>query len=228
MNARRGERSSDTLTGTIVKTVLAMVVFAGVHSALASRQAKQAAESKLGVRQRNGLYRVFYIAQSLVTFGMLAAYLRRLPDRMLYRVAQPLAGLMWIGQLAGIGLAVYAAAQVGITRITGLKSVSAWLRGEYAVPPEPEAQGPAPDATGSLKTSGPFAWTRHPLNLAPLPIFWFNPVMTVKLLAFNVVSTLYLVLGSVHEERRLEAAYSRLYSCYQTSGVPFYLPIPIL
>lgn len=219
---------AELLVGTVVKTVLGTMVFAGVHSALASRQAKMAAARILGQRQRNGLYRVFYIGQSLVTFGALVAYLLRMPDRTLYRAARPVAGLLRIGQLTGILLAVYAAAQVGIRRITGWESLSAWLRGAYAVPPEPEAQGPAPDASGSLKDSGPFGWTRHPLNLSPLPVFWLNPTMTVRGLAFNLISTLYLVLGSVHEESRLEAAYDGEYTYYQNSGVPFYLPIPNL
>ncbi len=50
--------------------------------------------------------------------------------------------------------------------------------------------------------------------------------MTVRLLAFNAVATLYLVVGSIHEERRLLAAYGPAYAAYRRSGVPFYLPRP--
>ncbi len=72
---------------------------------------------------------------------------------------------------------------------------------------------------------GPFRLSRHPLNLAPLPILWFNPRVSTNLLAYNVVSTAYLLLGSMNEERRLEARYGQPYRDYQESSVPFYVPI---
>jgi hypothetical protein len=94
------------------------------------------------------------------------------------------------------------------------------------VPPEPEAQGPALDEEGRRHAAGPFAWSRHPLNFAPLPVFWLHPRMTTSLLAFNIAATAYLVVGSWHEEARLREAYGEAYSAYQRSGVPFYLPSP--
>lgn len=180
----------------------------------------------LGERQRNGLYRPFYNAQALVGLGVLWVYVRPEPDRELYRVRGPLRWLLHAGQAAGAATAVAAAWQVGVPAITGLRSLAAWLRGEDEVPPEPEAQGPAPEADGHLRTAGPFRWSRHPLNFSPLPILWLMPRMTVKLAAFNAVATLYAVLGSRHEEARLEAAYGADYRAYQHSGCPFFLPAP--
>ena len=161
----------------------------------------------------------------MLTLGGLLLYLRRLPDQTLYTLHSPLSALFRLGQASGWVLAFLAAGQVGYGRITGLASLLAWLRGERRVPPEPEAQGPA---LGRFKPREPsntaFKLSRHPLNLAPLPIFWFTPQMTVKRLAFNLASTIYLLLGSIHEEKRLESAYGRSYRKYQRSGVPFYLP----
>jgi hypothetical protein len=48
--------------------------------------------------------------------------------------------------------------------------------------------------------------------------------MTVKLLAFNLAATVYLIVGSWHEEARLRAAYGRPYERYRDSGTPFYWP----
>jgi protein-S-isoprenylcysteine O-methyltransferase Ste14 len=75
-----------------------------------------------------------------------------------------------------------------------------------------------------MRVRGPFRLSRHPLNLAPLPIMWFNPRISTNLLAYNLVSTAYLVLGSVLEEHRLAAKYGEPYREYQASEVPFYLP----
>jgi protein-S-isoprenylcysteine O-methyltransferase Ste14 len=209
----------------LLKTVAATALFGLVHSALASRQAKELAAATLGRRRRNAFYRLFFIGQSLVTLAMLAAYLRRLPDRLLYHVRGWPAGLLRLGQGASLFYAVAAADHVGLTRITGLASAAAWLRGAGEVPPEPEAQGPVLAAAGAMRATGPFAWSRHPLNLAPVPIFWLRPRMTLKLAVFNLVCTLYLVLGSLHEEARLRAAYGLPYERYRTSGVPFYVPL---
>jgi methanethiol S-methyltransferase len=57
-----------------------------------------------------------------------------------------------------------------------------------------------------------------------LPILWLNPRMTTNLLAFNAAATIYLVIGSAHEEARLRNAYGANYIAYQQSEVPFYVP----
>ena len=210
---------------SMFKVAAATAVFGVVHSALASRTAKRAAARHFGERNRNGLYRVFYIGQSLVTFGLLAAYIRRQPSRELYRVEGPLALLMHAIQAGAAVYATAAAGQVGLRRITGLESFLAWL-GDGPVPPEPEAQGPALDDEGRRHAAGPFAWSRHPLNFAPLPIFWLWPRMTTNVLAFNTAATIYLVIGSLHEEARLRHAFGDDYDAYLSSGVPFYVPAP--
>jgi protein-S-isoprenylcysteine O-methyltransferase Ste14 len=210
----------------MLKTAAATAAFGIVHSALASRAAKRTAEQALGSRARNGLYRPLYIAQAVAGTAALAAYVRRLPDRELYRVHGPMAALMRGGQFAGLAYMAWAAREVGLRRITGLAGLEAWAAGAGEVPREAEAQGPSPDADGRMRAVGPFRHSRHPLNLAPLSVFWLQPRMTANLLAFNLAATAYLVLGSRHEEQRLRAAYGRPYEEYLRSGVPFYLPRP--
>jgi protein-S-isoprenylcysteine O-methyltransferase Ste14 len=177
----------------------------------------------MGERNRNGLYRAFYIGQSIATFGALALYARRQPDQVLYEAKGGLAAAMRGAQILSLPVATYAAAQVGLRRITGIESVSQWRR-SGPVQPEPEAQGPALK-NGELCTTGPFRWSRHPLNFWPMLLFWFNPKMTTNLLAFNLVATAYLYIGSAHEEARLRAAYGQKYIEYQNSNVPFYTPL---
>ena len=219
----RASSSEATGRGGVLRTAAATVAFALMHSALASRSAKAAVRRLAGDRNREGWYRPFYNAQAVLTASALALYLRRLPDRPLYEVRGLLARLMQAGQLAGLAYAALAVRQVGAGRMAGATSLAAWYHGG-AVPPEPEAQGPAPGPDGRLRTAGPFAWSRHPLNLAPVPVLWLAPRMTANLATFNAVATVYLVAGSWHEEVRLRAAYGAAYEGYRLSGVPFYWP----
>jgi methanethiol S-methyltransferase len=210
---------------SILKVVVATGVFALVHSALASQKAKTAAVHLVGERRRNAWYRPVYLVQSLVTFGALALYVKGLPKQTLYRVRGPLAGVMQLTRVASVGYAVYAAHHVGTPAVLGWPGLTAWWHGMAVVPREPEAQGPARAGGEGLRVAGPFLVSRHPLNLAPLPVLWLAPTMTVNSAVFNSVATLYFVLGSVHEERRLRASYGPAYRAYQHSDVPFYLPI---
>ena len=213
---------SMTSAAVAARVLASTVAFALLHSALASRTAKSVAARTFGVRKRNGLYRAFFNTQSIVGTAALAMYLRQLPDRELYVVRGRAAILMRAGQGAGLLLLLDGARRVGVLPITGMSSLMRFARGDDAVPPEPEAQGPALDEHGRLKVGGAFLRSRHPLNLAPLPVFWLNPRMTRNLALFSAIATAYLWVGSLHEERRLLAAYGDAYRPYVNGTVPFF------
>lgn len=207
------------------RTCIATLLYAAVHSLFASDWAKRRTASLGGVKIRNALYRPFYLAQSAATMVILVSYIRRQPSRVLFKLeGGPVAALRSL-QAAGLCWAIAAAYEVRFTEILGIRPLAALLRRAPIIAPEPEAQGPSFDRR-DMRVYGPFRWSRHPLNLAPLLIFWFNPRMTTNLLAFNLVSTAYLVIGSVHEEIRLFNRYGQPYRAYQRSGVSFYLPGP--
>jgi protein-S-isoprenylcysteine O-methyltransferase Ste14 len=218
------ERYKHSNRGSSVRVIAATALFGIVHSALASHAAKRGAAKLLGTRNRNGLYRVFYIAQSVLTFSALADYIRRKPDRVLYESTKSIATAMRMSQAACLAAAIWAAYEVGLSRISGMASFNAWRAGKE-VGPEPEAQGPACSRGGRLQANGPFKISRHPLNFWPVPIFFLNPKMTVNLLAFALTALAYLYVGSAHEEARLRATYGDEYRNYQRSGVPFYFPL---
>lgn len=209
---------------SIVKIVAATALFAGVHSLLASRGAKRAAARMSGERLRNALYRPLYNVQAVITFGALVLYGSRLPDRELYRAGESLSRLMRFGQVLSVLYLVYGARQIGLLRFAGGPNLWALLAGRTSVPREPEAQGPALDARGEVKATGPFRASRHPLNFAMITALWLMPRMTVNLAAFNVVVTAYLIAGSVHEEARLRTTYGQAYVDYQNSGINFFVP----
>jgi hypothetical protein len=204
---------------------LATVAFALIHSALASRAAKRAAAAVAGERRAHAAYRLFYVGQSLLTFSLLLAYGRRLPAQTLYRVRGASALLLRAGQAAGVAHLLLATRPSGLLRLAGWRNLQAYRHG-LPIAPGPAAQGPEAGPDGALQAAGPYRWSRHPLNFSGMPVFWLTPRMTTRRLAFNLVSSAYLLLGSLHEEARLEAAYGERYRRYRRSGVPFFWPRP--
>jgi protein-S-isoprenylcysteine O-methyltransferase Ste14 len=75
-----------------------------------------------------------------------------------------------------------------------------------------------------MKITGPFRLSRHPLNFGMLPILWLMPRMTVNLAAFNLITTVYSIVGSLHEEERFVETYGGAYTDYQRSDINFFVP----
>jgi hypothetical protein len=209
-----------------LKVAAATAGFALLHTALASRPAKAAAERTLGTRTRNALYRPFFNAVAIASSALLARYLWKQPTRTLYHVRGPAAALLGAGQVLAAGMAASAATQIGIARLGGLPSLAALATGQPHIPREPEAQTLDPSPDGTIHPRGPFRSSRQPLNFWPIPLLWLKPHMTTTAAAFNAVATAYFYLGSLHSEHRLERRYGNAYRAYQHSGANFFLPAP--
>jgi methanethiol S-methyltransferase len=207
---------------TVSRIVRVCVPLAVVHSALASRQAKDLAARVAGRRRRNGLYRAAYVAQSLCTFAWLYRWLRRLPDRPLYDLGPPASWLARCGQAAAFVAGLETARVVGIPDFNGITNARVLLAGREPTP-EPEAQGPPLADDGEMVTAGPFSVVRHPANLAAPALLLLDPHMTERKLTVAVLAAAYGYVGSVHEERRLLRAYGDAYARYRRR-VPFLVP----
>jgi len=207
-----------------LKIAIATAAYGLMHTLLASRTLKEAVTVTVGENNYRAFYRPFYVLQALASTVILFRYTSRLHTRTLYQVRGLPAACMRAGQVAALLHGYGAAREVGLLRITGADGMLQRLRG-LSVPGAPVAQGPERDiVTGRLTAGGPFAWSRHPLNFTAVPLFWLSPKLTTGRLAFNVVATVYLVLGSLHEERRLQQGYGREYWSYLRSGPAFFLP----
>lgn len=199
--------------GSVSRIVGVFCAWALVHSLLASHRAKGLATKLVGRRYRNGLYRVAYNAQALVTVGAFAWWFLRLSDRELYRVRAPWSWPLYAGQLAALGVLLGTLRAVGFPRISGLAPLAQLLTGREPEP-EPEARGPALGADGVLRVAGPFRFTRHPDNLPALGL-WLFPRMTANRVTVAALATAYGLLGSLHEDHRLRQAYGTVFEGYQ-------------
>ena len=208
----------------IFKIIAATALFAGVQSLLATRRAKRTLTTIIGERRRNALYRPLYNAVAVLTTSALVLYLVRLPNRELYRVRGPLSKLMLTVQLACVFCLLSTVRQIGFMDFIGLANLGKLLSREKEIGAEPEGQGPAPGEDGRIRATGPFRYSRHPLNFWAMPLLWLMPRMTLNLAVFNTAATLYLVAGSYHEEARLREVYNEAYAEYESSGVGFLVP----
>ena len=73
---------------------------------------------------------------------------------------------------------------------------------------------------------GPYRWVRHPLYLFSLLMIWSCPFLTMDRIVFNVLFTIWTVIGMNLEERDLLAHFGREYHEYQKK-VPILIPTRI-
>lgn len=74
-----------------------------------------------------------------------------------------------------------------------------------------------------LAVRGPYRWVRHPLYTCILLLLWCFPDLSADRLLFNVVLTIWVVLGSVLEERDLVSRFGEQYREYRRD-VPMLIP----
>lgn len=215
-------RASRLTHSSVAGTTRICAIFALVHSLLASTQAKAVVCLIAGPRYRYGLYRFLYIMLSGAHFGWATGRFLRLPDRDLYRVPVPWSWLMHAGQVASLALVPATIRALGILRSSGLTQVYVLLVGGEPMP-EPEAQGPPLAGLDHMQVAKVFRFSRHPSNAGALGAALLFPRMTANRATLAGAVAIYVVLGSLHEEARLSAAYGAAYDRYRQQ-VPFLLP----
>jgi protein-S-isoprenylcysteine O-methyltransferase Ste14 len=205
-----------------VRVVWICALWALVHSVLASKQVKDLIRRIAGSRYRDGLYRFIFNAQSVVSLLWAARRFSRLPDKDLYHARPPWSWLFRASQVASLGVLLSGVRVMGILRFAGLTPLWDLLTGSD-VRPAPEAQGPPVGSDDEVVRAGAFRFSRHPGNLGALGFFLFLPRMTANRVVLVALVALYVVLGSMHEEYRLRAAYTAAYERYRRV-VPFLVP----
>ena len=126
-------------------------------------------------------------------------------------------------QVVSLGVLLSGVRAMGILRCAGLTPLIDLLAGRD-VRPAPEAQGPPLGADDEVVVkAGAFCFSRHPGNLGALGFFLILPRMTANRAVLLVLVGLYVILGSMHEEHRLRAAYGAAYERYRRA-VSFLVP----
>ncbi len=193
--------------------VLAALLFFGVVHTFMAGRFKPFFRQRFGERDYHGLYRIIYNVVSVVTLIPVALTMGG-DSRVVWQFGPSAAPILMVIQGMGlVGLAI-SLLQIDLLRFAGLRQLLAYLNDEPL---------PLPDET--LQTGGIFRLVRHPLYLFSLLTTWPVQTMTVSYLAFCFGVTAYFMLGSILEERRLEAAFGDAYRRYRQE-VPWLLPLP--
>jgi protein-S-isoprenylcysteine O-methyltransferase Ste14 len=190
-----------------VYIILATVVYAALHSGLATLGIKARTRKMFGPNT-DRWYRLAYNLFGGVSFLPILVLLAVLPDKVLYRVSMPWLVFTSFGQLLGVTIIVVGIWQADAWTFLGVRQISG---------NEDLSENQA------LIVHGLYKWVRHPLYTGGLLLIWFTPVMSVNLLTLFVCLTIYLVIGARFEEGRLIHEFGQEYEKYQRR-VPMLIP----
>ncbi len=184
--------------------LFAMLAYGLVHSLLASEGSKQWFTRRLDERAYHGLYRLYFNVLAVLLFIpialMIVFYDNRIAWQFDLRWELPLMVLQAVG-IIGLVLSLL---QIDGGRFIGLAQANAYVSGDdLPLPPE------------NLTTTGVYRLVRHPLYFFSLLIIWPVTTMTYAYLGFAIGTTLYMVVGSLYEERRMIEYFGQAYRDYR-------------
>lgn len=182
-----------------------------LHSFTASRRLKAALEVALGPRY--ALYPFVYTVISLWTFWLV---LTKEPDmpQVLWALEGAPKYVLHLLQLAGLGLLGWAAVSVAGLKMLGLPQLLDMLRGR--VPDER-------DIRADFRATGAYAIVRHPMHAGGILFLACQPSQTLGGFVFALFGCLYMVIGTVLEERRLRHDLGEVWEDY-ARRVPMFVP----
>ncbi len=193
--------------------VLTTLGYGLIHSWLASTRVKQFVRHLMGEQRYFGLYRASYNLFAIVSLSPILGLILLRPGNTVWQVTG-LSQVLLIGiQLVGLTGIMVSLFQIDLGQFIGLTQTIAYFQGQQLpLPIEP------------LQYEGVYRLVRHPLYLFTLLVIWPMSTMSESFLAFNICATIYLITGSVLEERKLVATYGEPYRNYQkrtSSIIPF-------
>ena len=178
---------------------LGWIAFVTIHSLLISVTVTDFAQRKLGRHYR--FYRLFYNAAALITIAPLLVHTSRMAGPAFFTWNGPLLGLKWILNLAGVLLFAAALRHYSFLHLLGAGQIL-------------EGNRPTAAAPGGIVSTGVMGLIRHPFYTGALLIFWAQNLDGIRLMV-NIILTVYMVIGTFLEERKLVREFGAEYVTYQ-------------
>jgi len=189
----------------IVFNATLFVAFAAIHSILAHDFARKFMAKLVG----NDYVRTVYVFIAGITLSLMLYFWR------------PISGTLWNteGVLYWVLSVLYLACVVAVFSTTFFVDTAHYL-GIRTLMRSMRNRPQKPDV---LSTKGPYAYCRHPMYLFQIFAFWLGPVMTYGRLEFACLATIYILMGTYHEERSLRKELGPVYDIYR-ANVPKWIP----
>ncbi|MCX8070535.1 MAG: hypothetical protein N2738_08535 [Thermodesulfovibrionales bacterium] len=189
-------------------------VFALIHSLLVANRTKFIVKNMIGEFAMRKYYRLFFTIISFASLLFISYKIYELPDYEIISLPFPLK-VVFIGfQICGFSLLLYAGKNFDFLEFVGIKQL------KRQVNDDTDIEGLT--KTG-LITSGAYGIVRHPMYLAGILIFTFNPEVTVKGLTISILANMYLIFGAWIESKRYVKLYGDEYISY-SQRVPMIIP----
>jgi protein-S-isoprenylcysteine O-methyltransferase Ste14 len=192
----------------MVQVLLIFLLFAFIHSITVTRRFKQFCQRTFGDIFMRVFYRALYNAVSFFTAIIALHFIAQVPDHPLWTAPPWLQWSLHVIQLAGLAFGALAFEYLDGAEFMGFRQVWRYLsRREVAGNIEGLTQK-------ELVTNGVYRIVRHPMYLAGIVIFTFNPHITVNSLTITVLADLYFIFGLFIEERRFLRIFGDQYREY--------------
>ncbi len=197
--------------------LLIFLSFAFIHSITVSQRFKQLSERLFGAVFMRVWYRLLYNVVSGITAAVTFFLIYQVPDRTLWTGPLWFRLCMHAAQLGGLVFGARAFEHLDTAEFMGFRQIWRYFAKQ-------ETTGNIEGLTQrELVTTGVYGIVRHPMYLAGIIIFTFEPNITVNGLTVTVLADLYFLFGSLIEERRFIRTYGEQYREYR-ERVPRLLP----
>lgn len=201
----------------MMQVILIFLFFAFIHSITISSWFKLVCINALGETFMRAGYRFLYNTISIVTVLAAIYLIAKVPDRELWTAPLWLKWVMHTIQFAGLAFGALAFEHMDTGEFMGFRQAWRYLTRR-------ETAGNIEGLSSKeLVRTGVYGIVRHPMYLAGLVIFTFNPIITVNGLTVTVLADLYFVFGVFIEERRFLRLFGDEYREYMRQ-VPRLIP----
>ena len=180
--------------------VLLWVLWCALHSALIATTVTDYLKEKLGDGYR--FYRLFFNIVALITILPLAYYSIAMKDAPIFRWQGPLAIAKYSLLLTSLCLFIAGAKHYDILQFLGICQIKT---GEI---------NPTLSEHHTFNTTGILSAIRHPWYIAGIMFVWARDI-SLSILLNNIVISVYFVIGTILEERKLVREFGEKYREYQ-------------
>ncbi|TYB33064.1 MAG: isoprenylcysteine carboxylmethyltransferase family protein [Flexistipes sinusarabici] len=157
-------------------------------------------------------YRASYVFQSVILLFPMVFFYFKLPDTSFFNPASPIREMLLVIFLFALLFGLYAAKSYDNKSFLGIKQIKKHL----------DSGVEHFEVHRELTSHGALRYVRHPYYFTGIVLLWSRPLF-VKDLVLNIVFSLYFILGSINEERKLKIIFGEQYRTY-AENVPMLLP----